>query len=116
MSYKQKFTVKRSKWANAHSVEDTNAIQLSNYLGMCCLGFVCLQLGAKEEEINNIDAPEGAKTNKILGRLVDEFGRHLKWVNRAMAINDDLGISNPTREHLLTELFQENGYDLEFVD
>lgn len=115
------FTVKRSKWARKDS--DNLLMGRSELLNsrgnMCCLGFVCNQLGIDEAHLERIPTPrrllsELRKKIKDYPFLDEGFNSALS--KDAMKINDNPGLPSPEKEKQLTELFKKNGLTLNFVD
>lgn len=87
---------------------------------MCCLGFVCNQLGVVKKWLSGIGMPEtliqNSVTNahKLEGILVDA-GENSSLAQAASVINDNDDITNLQREKQLIALFKKNGYTLKFT-
>ncbi len=96
---------------------------------MCCLGFMCLQLGALPEDIKNQEMPKCAivtqdRSERLLKLLAPlaEYNESMNSIqstplaSKAAALNDDESLEESEREEALLDLFLENGFKLEFVD
>lgn len=107
-----KFTVERSKW-----LRGIGSI-LSDGELMCCLGFVCLQLGASEADILGIGMPSQithvAMVTPLLVKTVEGIAKASSLALEAVEINDSPYISDDERERQLVMLFAEHG-GMEFV-
>lgn len=98
--------------------DDTKLLNPSGY--MCCLGFVCEQLGGFAlDDLYGREYPrELTETKELEGLLVeDKDGRyvHTHLTNEAIEINDDNSLSLQEREKQLAELFEPYGVELVFT-
>lgn len=128
-----KFTIDRSKWKCGGSLENVKGkgnTHLLNSAGyMCCLGFVCNQIGFTNEQILNIGMPEEIpeevfkkvkEDNDVTPIFsITKHRGHMVYFNndlseKAISINDDPVIGVIEREVKLTELFAKHGHELEF--
>jgi len=81
---------------------------------MCCFGFACLQYGLSKDDIMNkgntayLDVP--FRASPVYG--VDDRN----WVWDAMRTNDNVNLTGFEREHILTNLFADNGHELIFTN
>jgi hypothetical protein len=115
-----KFTVSRETWIRGG--DDITRLLRPRDGKMCCLGFVCEQLGVPRDELRDRGAPadvgtmslrivEGVLTRRSdLGTLYNN-----DLTESAIGINDDEKIDDDERERRLTALFAEHGHELEFV-
>jgi len=117
------FTVQRSRW-----LRGTRSGKLRDSLTghMCCLGFVCQELGVSDKDMTEKQMPtdlySAAKT-KVVGVLLKAqpegaYYEHLlaSWVNKAASVNDNIVISEEDREETLINLFGANDHKLTFID
>lgn len=113
--------ITRSKWSTPDTFETKNISSLLCLNGkMCCLGFACLELGLKEEDILLKSMPVTV-INEPSQFTFPMTNYSNKFVNTAFAdtaadINDDEDITNEQREERLTKLFAKNNITLSFVD
>jgi len=116
-----KFTVERSKWLRGGK----DGCLLSRKKNkMCCLGFVCKQLGMLDEDIEIAQMPSSLRLplrEQLTGILLKDasgLGHHfdMDWVKNAADLNDNSEIQDGLRERSLTDLFGVNGHELIFVD
>jgi hypothetical protein len=84
---------------------------------MCCLGFVCLALGATEKQIRGKDFPADTKLHLKGLSETDSNGdlRDTQFSKDAANINDDATIDDEERETQLCALAIENGFKFKFV-
>ncbi len=130
-----KLTIKRSEWsrgvqsANALLVNDDIIDQNEEYASFtspspkmgtkCCLGFLCLAIGATEEQIAGKSMPDQIKGDAALRSVLERFNllnRYLEnseFSERAAEINDS---DRNTMEADLIELFKSNNLELGFID
>jgi hypothetical protein len=128
-----KLTIDRSEWRcggdSYNKRTNQGNTQLLGYKGMkCCLGFLALECGFSENQINNISNPCNLRSNLMTGsglRLNDKqksyFDKlmngayHSDFTHEAIGINDDYVLTDEQREKKLTKLFADNGIDLTFT-
>ena len=124
-----KFTVDRSKWVNASFGNRGHTLLLNREGYSCCLGFVCSQLGIKDEEMQGYGSPNHVCHDRstqttnfdLLSKLKSLTQYHYGYVSntslaeRAIRINDNANISREHREKDLIDLFAEYGHELKFV-
>jgi len=131
-----KVQIDRKTWIRG--VDDAyceNDVRLRNQEGnQCCLGFVCKKLGLTDANILNVATPGSFSDseyiqdfaisssklkeikNKITPALLTVRGHEEKlWVRQAIAINDDVALTEQEREEKLSKLFLKNGFDLKFI-
>jgi hypothetical protein len=132
------FVVDRAKWLNSavqfvtqcgvpYHVDGTLLHQPSGK--MCCLGFVCQQLGIPEERLDGTDMPAqlvndypdideksliDAAFTRLTGNRDGEQWNNSPLSIQAANINDDSQLSVAQKEQHLIELFVQNGHTLRF--
>lgn len=113
-----KFTIDRFKLACGLNYKEKGKAQLLNEKGnMCIIGQCLLQIGVKPNDIL-----ERYFLHSILEKYEDiltlnkfiENDKSTHLTRKAMTINDSY-FDNDEREKALTELFNEYGYELNFV-
>ena len=118
-----KVTVKRSEWLRGEGAEASRLLRGDGK--MCCLGFVCLALGATKEQILNKDSPLQLQKNTRfrVTNLLERRELHceLHWVHHdavcdAMELNDYEHTSDACKEGQLIPILAKVGIELEFVD
>jgi hypothetical protein len=127
---KTKFTIDCSVWrCGAYSEDDairlgsgpTELLSEDGY--MCCLGQVALQLGVPKEDLLHRQVPqdmseENRKKAVILlysdGIGDDPLKAPSRLSRKAVNINDDMFMSVSDKMENLTNLFKEEGFELEF--
>ena len=125
-------TVSRKWWLRGKVTAAGGSYLLRKTDGkMCCLGFMELDaFGLEPMDILGLTSPEavyrehyGYDTSLSQLCLLDDDGdgddnilSNTDWIHRAMAINDDTDMDDDKRERLLKTLFEDNGYNLIFVD
>lgn len=122
---KSHFIIDRSKWRtgdNSTYQTGKGVTALKNDKGyMCCLGFVCLQSGVKEDLILNMGEPEEVQkeipylTNTLKDVEGDIFYGNTNLSTEAMDINDDPYTTPVEKENKLKELFEKHKLSIEFV-
>lgn len=121
-----KFTIDRSRWVSGvphwglHS-ENTTGMGETSLLNehgfMCCLGFVCRQLGLHSTDIYERGAPDFLileAQDPLVPILLDDKGNPSRLTALAMNINDDNGLTPAEREQQLIALFKEHGHEITF--
>lgn len=112
----QKLIIDRSKWLRGDE-KGTSYLLRSSDNKMCCLGFLCIALGAKEEDIRQVEMPDQMdRSIKIPDYLNHPFRTIGKFPRSAADLNDDRSIYDKERERKLIALFAEQNIQLEFVD
>ena len=116
----QQFVIDRSKWRTGggsfdHKYGRTYLLNSKGF--MCCLGFFCNQIENRAtNEIMYTPDPAQFDDNIRGSNLIGEDGHNKPWVESAMEINDDDGLSKETREERIHNLFKDNGYDVKFIN
>lgn len=108
----KEFKINRVKWLRGSVSEliDDNG-------NMCCLGFICNQLGIDKSLMLNKDNPYEIKvllpyiTEKYHSLIVDS-----ELSKKAIQINDDPNLFELERESKLTRLFKTYNLNLKFED
>jgi len=118
-----KYTINRQTWLRG--VEE-NALLLNSNGMMCCLGQVCLQSGITSDKLLDVETPYGLTGviedhDLIPYKLLasndeDTYYSDSTFARTAMTINDNEEMHELERETKLTQLFKENGIELEFVN
>jgi hypothetical protein len=124
--------IDRTKWGRA-DYEPQNGVArpgslLDKHGKMCCLGFVCIQLGLPEEDIEGMSYPYEVAYNyakqgkkEAMGLidfyLLTESGMIInnRLSKAAAAINDDHTLTDAQKEEALTKIFSDGGHSIEFV-
>ena len=123
-----KFTIPRNKWRNSHHGKGSTLL-LNKEGYQCCLGFCAEQLGIERKTLLRKSNPYNLFVYHnhfdpsrifVTGLIVDvqqgfSVEAHTPLTNRAITINDSDAYDLQLKEQLLTRLFAENGYELEFV-
>jgi hypothetical protein len=118
------FIVKKSRWLRG----TPNSMLLGDSNKMCCLGFVCRQLGLKPKDImfkvmpSDIESEDNDKETKELQkklktsiRLLNPTNGDTPFTNKAVAINDNELITDKERIEKLTKLFKTKKHNITFV-
>ena len=114
------FTIERSKWLRGED-EDESYLLRPRDGKMCCLGQVGQQCGLTDDQLANKKALPSVQTNVS----IDGLTRESKWGDglfstdvaaEMMIVNDVVGTSDEDRESRLSELAQQAGFSLKFVD
>lgn len=118
----QTLTVDRHTWRcgmdGPHARGEGNTAMRNEEGYMCCLGHIALQLYSDTDPMSMVGWGEPECCQLPEGPLTyweDGVCRNTELSQEAMAINDDLVITNEEREKQLTELFADSGFKLEFV-
>lgn len=128
--YEQTFTVDRSKWLNSHTFLEHESVlyaKKGKQEMMCCLGFVCNQLGIPKKDLIDWGHPDGLADKWDIPYLLKstttnftEVGKKIIWSDSELAsdaidINDDESISLKEKERKLKLLFNQHGLNIKFV-
>ena len=114
-----KLVINREKWYRGAGSYESKLLRPSDGK-MCCLGFYCMELGYKKEQISGAGTPASSFLDPIKRPdwLVNNDGKGpLVSGSCAQLIttNDDEYISEKEREAAITAEFGENGVEVEFV-
>lgn len=123
--YKQTFTIDRSKWRHSHNPLTWNNkwCSTATYLytendskqeAMCCLGFVCNQLGIPKDDLYQNTDPMDLAYDWNIPYLLKGFGNS-KLTSKAININDSTEYPPKEKERLLKKLFNEHGLGIRFI-
>ncbi len=129
MEIKQTFTIDCNTWRcgddGKYKLGEGNTALLNDKGFMCCLGQVALQLDVHEADLLGVGEPEGVESDTILGLLVtnewdedseNDIKHNTVLSSEAMGINDNGNTTIETKINDLKELFNDNGYGLEFIN
>ncbi len=129
MEIKQTFTIDCNTWRcgddGKYKLGEGNTALLNDKGFMCCLGQVALQLDVHEADLLGVGEPEGVESDTILGLLVtnewdedseNDIKHNTVLSSEAMGINDNGNTTIETKINELKELFNDNGYGLEFIN
>ena len=105
------FKIKRSSWCRGSN----QSALLRADDKMCCLGFVCKQLGISEKLLRDRSYPNELHANAP-AELVASDGYDNALSISAAYINDDATLSDSEREKALLSLFEKHGHELVFED
>ena len=119
------FRINRQKWFRGKGADSSRL--LNEYGQMCCLGFLALEAGYKEEEIKKKSTPRepaydcGIKGDvaKLVEGDVTPSGKRVKnnaICDQLMLINDSMMLSDYDREVKLTAEFAKIGLQPLFYD
>lgn len=110
------FTINRSSWLRASTVETLGSPSLLDENGnKCCLGFVCSQILKSDTWILDKADPSDMSINiKDFNVYVGGKFKNSNLSLEAMLINDNPDINDNEREAKLKALFNRYNYDLEF--
>jgi hypothetical protein len=112
--YIQTFIVDTAKWKHSHSFP-THDTQLYDKDGkqemMCCLGFVCNQLGIPKKDLKHRAHPYTLSAEWTIPYLLKNNGFGSALTTKAIGINDDKMVSVADKKRRLKKLF--NSYDLD---
>ena len=118
-----KFTIDRAIWLNASAPYGMGSTLLHNKQGnMCCLGFVCEQLGVPRENLTGVDTPGLLDLEELPDSLAESLSllrqgasTDTELSSSAMDLNDSDDYTPVEREKLLSQLFRNYGHELEFT-
>lgn len=117
-TFEQTFIIDRSKWKNRDTFRDNHTYLYNKdekgRVQMCCLGFVCNQLGIPKRDLDNHLVPLNLYHTWDIPYLTQGC-THTRLSMQALKINDSRMIKSSEREGLLKELFNSHNLDLEFV-
>jgi hypothetical protein len=115
-NYEHIFVVDRAKWKNSHTFNDRNPCLLNPANNsMCCLGFVCHQLGVKKSDLKHISVPQSLGANWDIPYLLNKKGFDSKLTREAVEINDNPTISPKEKEKELKKLFKKHNLGIKFI-
>ena len=122
------FTVEREKWDRSITNQNSKEVLLTTDGKMCCLGFVCIQLGLyldsekkycyPYEVIKDINEPDRSNLNPVIKSFYCQKLKSLtnnELSTQAGILNDYPHPTDKDKEQALKELFQSYGYDINFV-
>ncbi len=102
--------ISREKWLRGEGHDGSQLLRKSDKK-MCCLGFVCLALGATREQIMDVGLPSRVSSVKL-----PQWMRRSSDVLKAVSINDAIDMDDATRERHITEIFACHRLQAVFVD
>lgn len=111
------FTIERSKWLRGEGANNSMLFRSDGKL--CCLGQVCQQLGFSESDMLKQESPSNLRT---LIEGLTEVRQCRKVVSdtvhgsEMMRVNDETLDEWEDREQALSELAQQAGFSLKFID
>lgn len=121
--------IDREKWARKTEGLDKGPSRLLNDQGnMCCLGFAMKQCGCSNKKLLGISKPDQVinsyrrKTianNPLVAALTLAVGpgyRNSVLTGRLVAINDNQHTTDAEKELVITRLFKEDGFNVEFIN
>lgn len=118
---KRTFEVDRERWYRGNGSE-WSALRVitdpENFGRMCCLGFYCVAVAKVSPELlDDVDIPYELPGRVRLSGPPPDGEKDLDhWLQcRIAEINDDIAISEKTREKRLKEKFSEAGITVKFV-
>lgn len=109
--------IDRTRWQRGkYTIKNGSKLLVSKGGRMCCLGFVCLVLGAKKRDILHAGYPAGTMLD--LPGLTERNGQiqNTGFSEDAASINDDTSLSDRQREIQLRKLAKQNGFIFKFVN
>lgn len=119
----EKLIIDRSKWrtgGNGKYATGMGSTFLVNDQGyMCCLGFMCVEMGVEKNSCSRIGLPEDLEPIDCIKipLLVHSVAKsNTEFACKAIEINDDNDISSHEREEQLTEHFSNHGIQVEFIN
>lgn len=114
--FEQTFVVKRNNWARG-GVNGTSRL-LNRFNNMCCLGFVCNQLGIPKRDLKGVGSPLYLSDKWDIPYLINDYKNNAFGYDflsyPAMNINDNPVISDKEREKKLKRLFNKHNLDIVF--
>lgn len=111
--------VKRSEWGRGDKLWENSLTQLHAFVGdtdnsvMCCLGFMCRELGISGEDMSDICYPTGLSSRFEVIRNLDISDDSYQLVGM---INDDKKLPDTNREDMIRQWGKANGIEFTFVD
>lgn len=117
------FTIERSKWLRGEGSKNSSLLRSCDGK-MCCLGQVMQQCGIPDNELREIGEPSDIHNPDIEVEVLCEWQqwaisptRHMHpRISSMMELNDDVFTEDFDRESRLSELAQQAGFSLKFVD
>ncbi len=127
MEIKQTFTIDCNTWRcgdnGMNKLGEGNTILLNDEGYMCCLGQVALQLDVHEADLLGKGEPEQLHIDiellTVINNSDEEKGSIIansELSSEAMRINDSTESTVSQKMKELKELFNDKGYDLEFIN
>jgi hypothetical protein len=116
-NFTKTFHIDRKKWQRGNDPDRTYLWSSGQQKG-CCLGHVIHQsTKCSWDELNNLKSPMHyyGKASILTIKTFNGSSDNV-LADNAMSINDDRCISDKERERQLIELFNNNGYGLEFYN
>lgn len=125
--FEQTFIVDRALWKNSHTFPGTSSELLTQtedgLQTMCCLGFVCNQLGIPKQDLLYRSTPlclEGRWTIPYLimekrSKMGEDYWTDSELSDDAIQINDDNSIAPKDKEKKLKELFAKHNLGIKFI-
>lgn len=119
-----KLIIDRDKWIRGETEERSRLLRSSDGK-MCCLGFYSKANGYSDDEIEGINSPceldpshrppgmNWLFQSSTPGAFPSRDASTVCW--DLMVSNDDSEITEDSREKCLSELFEKNGVEVEFV-
>lgn len=119
-----KVVVNRKTWLRGEG-EDNSGLYRSSDGKMCCLGFAGIVCGYNIDELDDNKTPIGVNDISKWPDNFFEIDEHQspnyphakessRFVNKAMAVNDDADFTDIEREAKLTQIFIDNGHEIVF--
>ena len=123
-------TINRRKWLRNRKNEEIFGSALLQDGKMCCLGFVALACGFKEDDIADVDLPNnvytedpGFKPHKAWKKLIKKFGENSKDTLYLANVNDSYDLKTDSivkysateREQLISERMKKMGINVKFT-
>ena len=112
-----KVTIDRTKWYRGKGSATSRLLidaDSPNHGKMCCLGFVCLALGASKKEICGKQMPFSEGISQVFPDwLTDQNGEDLYTLTRT---NDCTNIEESERERAVIETCAKHDIEIEFIN
>lgn len=119
----EKLIINRSKWRTGgngkYATGMGNTFLVNNAGFMCCLGFMCMEMGVESLSCYEIGLPEDLEPIDYIKipLLVHPVAKsNTKFTCDAIRINDDMDMSSQKREEELTKHFSNHGIQVEFIN
>ncbi len=114
-------TIDRRRWRTGQEGEAMTGEGITVLLNdrgyMCCLGFLALAMGAKEEQIYDVSEPDRiAMDLPLLQKSVGVSKCNSDFAASAIQINDKIEIDATEREDKIEKLFAKNGINVTFIN